>query len=134
MSSLPPIPTLESNLINAVNRYRTSRGLNALIVDNRISNIARQHSINMANGLVPFGHTGFDRRVAQIGTFLQYNAVGENVAFNRGYQAPSAQAYISWINSPSHLSNIVGRYNRTGLGIARNGMGTYYFTQIFVNA
>jgi len=41
-------------------------------------------------------------------------------------------AVKGWINSPGHQKNMVGDYNLTGIGIAKNNVGEYYFTQLFV--
>ncbi|MEB3337507.1 MAG: hypothetical protein VKJ46_08605 [Leptolyngbyaceae bacterium] len=36
------------------------------------------------------------------------------------------------MKSPGHLKNIKGQYNLTGIGIAKDSQGKYYFTQIFI--
>jgi uncharacterized protein YkwD len=124
---------LESSVHSKVNSYRTSQGKSAMGYDNRIAEIARTHSRNMAKGAVGVGHDGFDGRVSQLKTVLGTSniAVGENVAYNYGYSDPVQVAVDGWINSEDHRQNMIGDYNWTGIGVAENG-GKYYFTQIFV--
>ena len=49
-----------------------------------------------------------------------------------GFSNPGEKAVIDWINSPGHHKNIVGDFNLTGIGIAKNNEGKYYFNQIFI--
>lgn len=84
----------------------------------------------MANGTVPFGHTGFSERVRAIG--IPYRGAGENVAYNQGYSDPATIAVQGWLKSPGHLANIKGNYDKTGIGVASNSKGAIYFTQIFL--
>jgi uncharacterized protein YkwD len=96
-----------------------------------ISQVARIHSQNMASGSVPFGHQDFDTRVQTLSQTFTYRDVGENVSYNQGYSDPVAVAVNGWLNSPGHLNNIVGSFNLTGIGVASNNKGEYFFTQIF---
>ena len=121
---------LEQSVFNQINNYRASQGLPALTRNSAIENQARIHSQNMANGTVPFGHTGFSERVKAIG--IPYRAAGENVAYNQGYSDPATIAVQGWLKSPGHLANIKGNYEKTGIGVASNSRGAIYFTQIFL--
>ncbi|BAZ90630.1 SCP-like extracellular [Raphidiopsis curvata NIES-932] len=122
---------LEKLVFEEINQYRTTQGLSKLILNSNISEQARIHSQNMANGIVKFSHHGFAQRVKSI--HLQYSNAAENVAFNIGYNEPAKQAVIGWINSPGHLRNIRGRFELTGVGVAKNNKGEVYLTQIFIN-
>ena len=121
---------LEQSVFNQINNYRASQRLPALTRNSAIENQARIHSQNMANGTVPFGHTGFSERVRAIG--IPYRAAGENVAYNQGYSDPATIAVQGWLKSPGHLANIKGNYEKTGIGVASNSRGAIYFTQIFL--
>ncbi|MEH2398424.1 CAP domain-containing protein [Nostoc sp.] len=121
---------LEQSVFSQINNYRASQGLPALTRNSAIENQARIHSQNMANGTVPFGHTGFSERVRAIG--IPYRAAGENVAYNQGYSDPATIAVQGWLKSPGHLANIKGNYDKTGIGVASNSKGAIYFTQIFL--
>ncbi|AVH72185.1 CAP domain-containing protein [Nostoc sp. 'Lobaria pulmonaria (5183) cyanobiont'] len=123
---------LEQSIFNQINNYRISQGLSALTRNAAIDNQVRIHSQNMANGTVPFGHTGFSERVKA--TRISYRAAGENVAYNQGYSDPATIAVQGWLKSPGHLANIRGNYNLTGIGVAKNSQGAIYFTQMFIRS
>jgi uncharacterized protein YkwD len=123
---------LEQTVLTQINQYRASRGLPALTLDPRISTQALRHSQAMANGQVRFSHDGFDSRVDAIARTIPYRAVAENVAYNQGYNDPAQRAVQGWLKSPGHRKNIEGQFDLTGIGIARNAKGEYYFTQIFI--
>lgn len=124
--------TLEQSVYKQINQFRSSRKLPPLTLDSRISEQARLHSEAMASGRVPFGHNGFEDRVNALSKSIAYRAAGENVAYNQGYSSPDQQAVQGWLKSPGHFKNIVGNFDLTGIGIAKNAKGEYYFTQIFV--
>lgn len=125
------IAALEQSIHQKINAYRASRGLTALSLNATISNVARTHSQNMASGTVPFGHQGFDTRVQTLSKTFTFRSAGENVAYNFGFSDPATTAVDGWLKSQGHLNNIIGAYNLTGIGVARNSKGEYYFTQIF---
>ncbi len=124
---------IEQAVHNQVNQYRASLGLAPLSLDSRISSQARAHSQNMASGAVPFSHDGFSQRVQAIAEVISYDGAAENVAYNQGYSDPATQAVQGWLNSTGHRTNIEGGYNLTGIGVAKNSSGEYYFNQVFVS-
>lgn len=123
---------IQNAILAHINEYRVEHGMNALKMDSRISKEARQHSLDMANHKVPFGHTYFHTRVKRLHTQIHNsNAAAENVAYN--YK--SAQDVVNnWLKSPGHKHNIRGNYNLTGIGVVRDKQGKIYFTQIFLKA
>lgn len=123
---------LEKSIYEKVNQYRQSQKLPPLKIDPRISEEARKHSQNMANKTVPFSHQGFETRI--VNTHINYRSAAENVAYNQGYQNPAQVAVDGWIKSAGHQKNMVGNFNLTGVGVAKNAQGEYYFTQIFMLA
>lgn len=126
--------SIEQAVHTQINEYRKQRGLSPLTIDKNISNIARTHSQNMANGTVPFSHNGFQERVKAIATTISYASAAENVAYNMGYKDPATKAVQGWLNSSGHRQNIQGNYNLTGIGVAKNAKGEYYFTQLFIRS
>jgi uncharacterized protein YkwD len=125
------LAAIEQSVFQKINTYRASRGLPALTLNSTISDIARIHSQNMASGATPFGHMGFETRVQTIAQTLPYYGARENVASNWGYSDPAATAVDSWLNSAPHLASIVGNFNLTGIGVAIDGKGEVFFTEIF---
>lgn len=123
---------LEQEVHQLVNQYRVSQNLLPLTTDEIITHYARKHSEAMANRQVPFGHHGFEVRVEMISRSLTRTSAAENVAFNnRAYSACAQKAVQDWIQSATHRNNIEGDYTLTGIGVATNSHGFYYFTQIF---
>lgn len=123
---------LEKAVNQQINQYRASKKLPPLSVDPRISQLARIHSQNMASGKVKFSHDGFEGRAKNLA--IPYQSVAENVAYNMGFSDPVRNAVDGWIKSDGHRKNMEGQFNLTGIGIAKNAKGEYYFTQLFVRS
>lgn len=123
--------SMEQNILQLINKHRHKKGLQPLTMIDEISDKAKEHSTDMAKGRVPFGHAGFDVRLRSLMSKLPgSNAGAENVA----YGALSADGVVDmWLNSAGHRKNIQGKYNLTGIGIARGKDGMLYFTQIFIS-
>lgn len=121
---------IQNAILVHVNEYRQKHGLSLLKMDNKIIKEAKNHSIDMANHTMPFGHKYFNSRVDRLHARIKNsNAAAENVAYN--YK--DAQDVVkNWLRSPGHRRNIEGNYNLTGIGIARDSKGKIYFTQIFL--
>jgi uncharacterized protein YkwD len=122
---------LELTVYQQVNLYRQSLNLPPLTIDPIVSAQAKAHSEEMARTGV-FGHDGFDRRADTIAQTIAHQSAAENVATSRGYSRPDLVAIKGWIESPGHQRNMLGRYDVTGIGVAKNAKGDYYFTQIFI--
>jgi uncharacterized protein YkwD len=127
----PVMNSIELTTYNLVNKYRQSRNLPPLIVDPAISAQAKAHSEQMARS-GSLSHDGFNDRVTSVSKTIVYRKAAENVAYNMGYGQPDLVAVQSWIESPGHQHNMVGQYDLTGIGVAKNAKGEYYFTQIFI--
>jgi uncharacterized protein YkwD len=123
---------LEQSVFDEINQYRVSQNLPKLRLNTHITEQARIHSQNMANGKVPFSHEGLKQRVTAIP--LEYNNASENLALNKGYSNPVGEAITGWLKSPQHLQNIHGDYDLTGIGVATNKQGEVYLTQIFIRS
>ena len=74
------ITDLEKAVNQQINQYRASKKLPPLSVDPQMTQIARIHSENMANGKVRFSHDGFEGRAKAI--TIPYQSVAENLAYN----------------------------------------------------
>ena len=134
VNSTDSLDPLEQKAYDQVNQYRTSNGLSPLSLDSRITEQARKHSQDMANGQVQFGHDGFSQRIQVIEQVIPLSAAAENAAYNQGYSDLASVAVQGWLNSPEHLTNIKGQYDMTGIGVAKSAQGAYYFTQIFIRS
>mmetsp|Transcript_16954 Transcript_16954/g.28708 ORF Transcript_16954/g.28708 Transcript_16954/m.28708 type:complete len:114 (+) Transcript_16954:908-1249(+) len=100
----------------------------ALAWNKHLHDIALEHSVNMANGVVPFSHQGFKDRMKKVPFYIR--SFSENVAYNYGCSDPVEVAVRGWINSPGHRKNMLATNNLCAIAVAVRG-GTYYFTQLF---
>ncbi|MGL5834031.1 MAG: CAP domain-containing protein [Waterburya sp.] len=125
---------LVEQIYRGVNEYRASLDLPPLSLNTHINQQAQIHSQNMAQQEVEFSHQGFQARVNTLALEGQiiYSHGAENVAFNQGYDTPAQIAIAEWIESTGHHKNMIGDFNLTGIGVAKNRAGEYYFTQIFI--
>lgn len=124
---------LESRTFKLVNEHRRAGNLAPLAYDARIAAVARRHSEDMAAGRVPAGHEGFESRQRAISGTIPLRAIAENVGVNDYPLSETVRAAVSgWTGSRGHRENIEGRYGLTGVGIARDAAGAFYYTQIFV--
>lgn len=121
---------IQNEILVYINNYRQQHGLSALKMDNSLVKEAKNHSVDMAKHSIPFGHKYFKDRIDRLHSQIKNsNAGAENVAYN--YK--NAQDVVkNWLRSPGHKRNIVGNYDLTGIGIARDEKGKIYFTQIFL--
>jgi uncharacterized protein YkwD len=126
------LTALERQVHELVNSHRTAMGLAPLAYSEEIAASARQHSRDMALGYVGLGHEGVDTRRISLSKTLSFSQFGENVGTNNyDYSAAPETAVEEWLKSSGHRKNIEGKFNLTGVGIARAG-STFFFTQIFV--
>lgn len=123
--------TTASQFMQLVNNHRKSIGLKTLAHADEMVVIAAEHSANMANKSVSFGHSGFSGRCTEAREVMDGgNLCAENVAMGQ----KSAQAvFTSWMNSSSHRANIENpRVTHSGLGTAVSSNGTIYWTHLFL--
>ena len=117
--------------LKLTNDFRIKNNLPPLEWDDSIWVIALTHSKNMAEGVVPFSHKGFNERVNQF-NFTCFKAC-ENVYMCQGYnQYIIAQNAVSgWINSPGHKKNLLSDTTHCAIAVYSNNYGEFYLTQLF---
>jgi uncharacterized protein YkwD len=98
--------------------------------------MARVHAENMAT-LGFFAHEtpdGFrlkDRARAM--GILRFKVLGENIAYNQGYEDPGAFAVERWMTSPGHRANILYRgFQASAIGSFVASDGSVYLAQVFI--
>lgn len=128
--------SVEKHVFDKINEIRVGSGLNPLKWNADLERVARLHSENMAeNGF--FGHRDLDGKVvsdrADREGLGKWNAIGENIAFNRGFDQPTDRAVSDWMDSASHKRNLLDeRWKEAAIGVAQAADGSYYFTQVFL--
>ncbi len=126
----------EAFLFAAINRIRSEHGLAPLERLERLTDIARAHSRDMAKrgtlGHTDSGGRDIEARIAAAG-IKGWRMIGENVGRSFG-RRDNAEILVSiWMDSMPHRENILSRdFNRTGIGTATAMDGTLYATQVFM--
>ncbi|WKV09462.1 CAP domain-containing protein [Thermoanaerobacterium sp. CMT5567-10] len=112
----------EKQLVDLINKERTSRGLSPLTIDENLSKVAHIKAEDM-KGNNYFSHTSptygspFDM-MKQFG--ISYNAAAENIAEN----SDIVSAHYALMNSSGHRDNILNPYfNKVGVGVVSNNNG-----------
>jgi len=117
--------------LDLANSARARRGLSALAWDDGAAKVALGHSADMAaSGF--FDHTnllgeGLGDRLERGG--VAYRSAGENIAYG---QTSAIFAHEGWMNSTGHRINLLGDFNRLGVGVAFAADSVPYYTQNFL--
>lgn len=130
------VRALERDAFQLINSERSLAGLPTLKWSDRIADVARFHSTNMAEYNF-FSHKGLDGSMvderAEKLKMGAWTAIGENIAFMKGYDNPAGIAVEKWLDSPGHKKNLLNPdWTETAVGLAVTADGKYYFTQVFV--
>jgi uncharacterized protein YkwD len=124
---------VQQAILAEVNSYRAKHHLSPLRMNPAMSREAERHSQDMATNRMPFGHQGFNQRIQRLSQEINHSASSagsENVA---AYPHRTAQEIVAlWLSSPGHRRNIEGHFDLTGVGVAHDGHGRTYYTQIFL--
>jgi len=141
VSTLPRLSLAEANAIERrafeqTNVIRVQNGLPPFLWDGEVCRMARTHSESMSrlgffSHTTPSGHRLRDR--ARTAGISQYSVLGENIAYNQGYEDPGAFAVERWMLSPKHRDNILSReFRAMAIGSFVTPDGSVYLTQTFI--
>jgi uncharacterized protein YkwD len=129
--NMADISDLEIEILQLINEHRATLSLSPLVFHPAIQESSFQHSTNMVNKIVAFGHEGFSDRANKLVQSLGGSAASENVAMG---QRTAEEVVQGWLNSPGHRNNIEGDFNLTGISVIKNQQGENIFTQLFIKA
>ena len=127
--------SVERAAFDVINQKRIDSGLSPLAWSDDLAQIARLHSHHMADQNF-FDHRDqanklVNDRAVDAG-LKDWRAIGENIAFNRGFKDPIEKAVELWLDSSGHRQNLMNpMWNQTAVGVAVGTDGSYYFTQVF---
>jgi uncharacterized protein YkwD len=127
---------IERRAFEQTNEVRLKNGLPALDWDGDVCRMARTHSENMSR-LNFFSHVTPDglrlRDRARAAGILTYTVLGENIAYNQGYEDPGAFAVERWMASPKHRANILStEFRAMAIGTYTAPDGSVFLTQTFI--
>ncbi|WP_008638504.1 CAP domain-containing protein [Bizionia argentinensis] len=125
---IPESKTIEIEIMELINDYRLSKGLNPL---NNVG-IIKAQAFNHTDYMISNNHVSHDnfnsRRL-----FLEDRLGAQNVSENVAYGFTSAQSAVSaWLKSDGHRANIEGDFTDFELSADQNDAGKWYYTNIFV--
>ena len=126
----------EQRAFDLINDQRRTKNRKSLEWDSELCRLARMHSENMARHgfLSHVDQDGLDTtgRASSL-SIVRWQALGENIAYNQGFDDPAAFAVERWMSSDMHRDNILNAgFTHSGLGVARSADGRVFFTQVFL--
>ncbi|PSB31182.1 CAP domain-containing protein [Chlorogloea sp. CCALA 695] len=133
-SSTQSINSLEQSVYEQINEHRESKGLSPLVLDGWLSQQAREHSEAMAKGDISFDREILDQLNQKIIKTGPYQSAGTAIGMTLGYANPAQANVNNWLQDVygDNSTTIDSEYELTGVGVAMNLKGEYYFTQIFL--
>ena len=137
VTSAPVQPNdIEKRAFDETNIMRVQNGLPPLVWDSDVCRMARTHSESMSR-LGYFSHETPDglrlRDRAREAGILQFAVLGENIAYNQGYDDPGTFAVEKWMTSAKHRANILSpEFRAMAIGSFVGPDGSVYLTQTFI--
>jgi uncharacterized YkwD family protein len=122
----------QQEVLNIVNKERTSRGLSALKFNTEVSKVATLKSQDMIDkGYFDHNSPTYGSPFDMMKKFgITYRSAGENIAM--GQKTPQ-EVMTAWMNSEGHRKNILNSsFTEIGIGIAKDSNGRLYWTQMFI--
>jgi len=119
----PQPNNVESEIHRLVNEERAKAGKQPLQWNERLAELARQHSADMRDNNY-FSHGNFVERIRTVCG----GAAGENIFYSFGKDSNqiAQSAVAAWMNSPGHKANILSSfYHNEGVGIAVSATKVY---------
>lgn len=117
----------ENRLYELQNQARAQNGLAGLAYDSAAVGVARKWAQELARS----GNLRHNPNLpAEVSAYVtdDWTRLGENV----GYASGPDQVFNAYMNSSGHRANILGDYNRVGVGAARDGSGRLWTTVVFI--
>jgi hypothetical protein len=115
--------TLEAQFLQLMNGERAGSGMSPFVLDGSLSALARSHSQGQA------AQGRIFHNPAKAGLLDRCFEVAENVG--RGISVE--QIHAAFMASPNHRAEILGRFDRVGVGVAVGG-SFIYVTEVFCRA
>lgn len=127
---------LEDQTLKAVNDYRASKGLPAVVKHPGLQALARGHAANLlrnkANGKSGnvSNHIGWEARATAARYQEGMSSSSENIFWSTS--KPTGQTIVNnWSSSASHNKNMLGDWNNAGIGIIAGTNEDIFAVQIF---
>ena len=117
-----------SQVTALTNQQRSTAGVGPVVVESRLQQASRAHSISMASR-GKLDHLNWVEEI--VATGYPIGGAGQNAAVG---QNSAASVISAWMGSQGHRENILnGSYRLTGVGCVQDGGGTFWWTQTFAS-
>lgn len=123
--------SLEYSIYKQINNHRLKKGLPPLALNAQLTEQARRNSQLLASNQIAFRKEDVSQANQSL-NHLPHHGTSTLIAWNRGYINPAQTTVDIWLTDNSSIKSIEGKYELTGVGIARNAAGKYYVTQILL--
>jgi len=125
---IPESKTIEIEIMELINEYRISQGLEILHHNEIVKGRAFSHTHYMIEN-DHVSHDNFYSRKKYLEINIGANKVSENVA----YAYSSAKSVVNaWIKSEGHRKNLEGDFTDFEVSAEQNAEGKWYYTNIFI--
>lgn len=136
--SLAPMITDEKivieSLLNVVNQYRFERGLDALVINERLNVIAKKHALAMMNTGYAFDYDFSNRWLEAKAANKRLVSFAENDAFSFPVKGIPGQVLQKWVKKARYNRNLLNRdFGETGIGLAMDRDGNIFVSQNFAH-
>ena len=127
---------IERRAFEQTNLERIKQGLPPFTWDADLGRLSRNYSETMSrqrffSHVTPDGKRLPDR--ARAAGIVRYSVLGENIAYNQGYDDPGLLAVERWMLSPKHRANILSsEFRAMAIGSYVAPDGSVYLTQTFI--
>ena len=127
--------SFSNDIYNGTNLLRESLGLNALVVDKTLMQMAQERANDMANKQYFSHYYDGTLQLRVVRTNFGYStkvSLGENIARTTATENIGNRFVVNWINSSSHYENMTNtNWTKIGIGMAQDSTGRWYGVQIF---
>ncbi|MGJ8593631.1 MAG: CAP domain-containing protein [Aquaticitalea sp.] len=128
LTNAPSPKLIEIEIIERINEYRISIGLNSLETLNVIKSVALTQTDYMI-GINNINHDNFEIRRSSLIKNANATAVSENVA----YGFTTAEGVVNaWLKSSSHRAVIEGNSTQFDISAEQNSRDIWFCTNIFI--
>ncbi|MGC6432536.1 MAG: CAP domain-containing protein [Jejuia sp.] len=125
---VPQTKSIEVEILELINNYRLSKGLNALKSMTVIKSTAFSHTDYMID-VQKVSHDNFFAR----SNYLKDNAGAKRVSENVAYGFTKAESVVNaWIRSEGHKKTIEGDFTDFEISAEQDVYGKWYYTNIFI--
>src|SRR5271166_4921296 len=120
----------EQAILDLTNAARAKENLPPLKANPLLMEAARSYAANMAKQM-KVEHVLDSKRSGQRIADAGYQATTSSENIGQSPRLMPKDVFEQWLESKAHRGHILGKYDETGIGLARDSEGAYYYCQVF---